>query len=329
MKLRLPAPSLRAQLLLIAVGGFVVGHMLNWMLASGLRHLHGGYHLFMPVSVLTFLALLATVAWLSARVTRPLRRLTESADRFSGVEPLQPLEPEGPPDMRRAIEAFNGLSQRISDLLGEKDQMLGALGHDLRTPLASMKIRAAGMRPVEERTALFSTVDGMERMIDDILTLARTGRSAEPVTQTDVRALVLGIVGEFTAQGATVELEPGQEIVWPLRPDLLIRAVRNLVDNAVRYAGGARLSLAADGQYLVILVDDDGPGLPEDQLERVLRPFSRLDQSRNRATGGAGLGLAIALSIARLHGGNVELRNRADGGLAAALRLGRAPSEEP
>ncbi|MBI2261733.1 MAG: HAMP domain-containing protein [Caulobacterales bacterium] len=329
MKLRLPAPSLRAQLLLIAVGGFVVGHMLNWMLASGLRHLHGGYHLFMPVSVLTFLALLATVAWLSARVTRPLRRLTESADRFSGVEPLQPLEPEGPPDMRRAIEAFNGLSQRISDLLGEKDQMLGALGHDLRTPLASMKIRAAGMRPVEERTALFSTVDGMERMIDDILTLARTGRSAEPVTQTDVRALVLGIVGEFTAQGATVELEPGQEIVWPLRPDLLTRAVRNLVDNAVRYAGGARLSLAADGQYLVILVDDDGPGLPEDQLERVLRPFSRLDQSRNRATGGAGLGLAIALSIARLHGGNVELRNRADGGLAAALRLGRAPSEEP
>lgn len=328
MKPRLPAPSLRAQLLLIAVGGFVVGHMLNWMLASGLRHLHGGYHLFMPVSVLTFLALLATVAWLAARVTRPLQRLTESADRFSGVEPLQPLEPEGPPDMRRAIEAFNGLSLRISDLLGEKDQMLGALGHDLRTPLASMKIRAAGMRPVEERTALFSTVDGMERMIDDILTLARTGRSAEPVTQVDVRALVLGIVGEFTAQGATVELEPGQDIIWPLRPDLLTRAVRNLVDNAVRYAGGARLSLAADDQCLVILVDDDGPGLPEDQLEHVLRPFSRLDQSRNRATGGAGLGLAIAMSIARLHGGNVELRNRAAGGLAAALRLGRAPSGE-
>lgn len=328
MKPRLPAPSLRAQLLLIAVGGFVVGHMLNWMLASGLRHLHGGYHLFMPVSVLTFLALLAAVAWLAARVTRPLQRLTESADRFSGVEPLQPLEPEGPPDMRRAIEAFNGLSQRISDLLGEKDQMLGALGHDLRTPLASMKIRAAGMRPVEERTALFSTVDGMERMIDDILTLARTGRSAEPVTQVDVRALVLGIVGEFTAQGATVELEPGQDIIWPLRPDLLTRAVRNLVDNAVRYAGGARLSLAADDQCLVILVDDDGPGLPEDQLERVLQPFSRLDQSRNRATGGAGLGLAIAMSIARLHGGNVELRNRAAGGLAAALRLGRAPSGE-
>lgn len=314
--------------MLIAVGGFVVGHMLNWLLASGMRRMHVGYHLLTPVSVLIFLALLAAVAWLSARVTRPLQRLTESADRFSGAEPLQPLDLEGPPDMRRAIEAFNGLSQRLSDLLEEKDQMLGALGHDLRTPLASLRIRAASMRPVDERTALFSTVDGMERMIDDILTLARTGRSAEPLTPVNVRALVLGVVGEFTAQGATVDLTPGEEIVWPLRPDLLTRAVRNLVDNAVRYAGNARLSLAADGQCLVILVEDDGPGLPGTELGRVLRPFSRLDQSRNRATGGAGLGLAIVASIARLHGGNVELGNRADGGLTAALRLGGAPAAE-
>lgn len=322
MKLRLPAPSLRSQLLLIAVGGFVVGHMLNWLLASGMRRMHVGYHLLTPVSVLIFIALLGTVAWLSARVTRPLQRLTESADRFSGAEPLRPLDVEGPPDMRRAIEAFNGLSQRLSDLLDEKDQMLGALGHDLRTPLASIRIRAASMRPVDERTALFSTVDGMERMIDDILTLARTGRSAEPLTQVDVRALILGVVDEFTAQGAKVNLEPGAEIVWPLRPDLLTRGVRNLVDNAVRYAGNARLSLAVDGQFLVVLVDDDGPGLPGDQLEGVLRPFSRLDQSRNRATGGAGLGLAIVASIARLHGGNVALGNRAGGGLTASLRLG-------
>ena len=328
MKLRLPAPSLRAQLLLIAVGGFVVGHMLNWILASGLGHMHGGYHLFMPVSVLTFLALLALVVWLSARVTRPLQRLTESADRFSGTEPLQPLEPEGPPDMRRAIEAFNGLSQRISDLLDEKDQMLGALGHDLRTPLASMKIRAAGMRPVDQRTALFSTVDGMERMIEDILTLARTGRSAEPPGPVKVRELVLGIVAEFTAQGATVALEPGEDIVWSLRPDLLTRAIRNLIDNAVRYAGGANLGLTTDGRGLTIRVSDDGPGLPGDQLEHVLRPFTRLDQSRNRGTGGAGLGLAIAVSIARLHGGTVELENRAEGGLSATLRLGAGMSAD-
>lgn len=317
----LPSLSLRAQLLLIAVGGFVVGHMLNMILASGLRHMHGGNHLLTPVSVLVFVGLLAAVAWLSARVTRPLQRLTESADKFSGTEPLQPLEPEGPPDMRRAIEAFNGLSRRISDLLDEKDQMLGALGHDLRTPLASMKIRAASMRPVDERAALFATVDGMERMIEDILTLARTGRSAEPLAPVDVRALVSGIVGEFTAQGAAVELKPGEATVWPLRPELLGRALRNLIDNAVRYAGGARLTVVVEGRVLLIRVEDEGPGLPADELEHVLRPFARLDQSRNRGTGGAGLGLAIAVSIARLHGGTVELENRAGGGLSATLRL--------
>lgn len=321
MKLRPPSPSLRSQLLLIAVGGFVVGHMLNWALASGLRRLHGGYHLFMPVSLLTFLALLVGVAWLAARVTRPLQRLTESADSFSGAEPLQPLPLEGPPDMRRAIKAFNGLSRRISDLLEEKDQMLGALGHDLRTPLASIRIRAASMRPVGERTALFATVDGMERMIEDILTLARTGRSAEPLSSVDVRALVLRVVGEFTARGATVELAAGEAVAWPLRPDLLTRALRNLIDNAVRYAGGARLGVGVEGRMLIIRVEDDGPGLPGDQLDQVLRPFTRLDPSRNRGAGGAGLGLAIALSIARLHGGTVVLENRAEGGLSATLRL--------
>ena len=320
MKL-LPSPSLRSQLLLIAVGGFVVGHMLNMLLASGLRHIHGGNHLLTPLSVLIFVALLAAVAWLSARVTRPLKRLTESADKFSGAEPLQPLEPEGPPDMRRAIKAFNGLSRRISDLLEEKDQMLGALGHDLRTPLASMKIRTASMRPVDQRTALFATVDGMDRMIEDILTLARTGRSAEPLARVDVRALVRGVVGEFRAQGAAVTLEPGEPVVWALRPDLLTRALRNLIDNAVRYAGAARLIVAVEGEALLIRVEDDGPGIPADQLEYVLRPFARLDRSRNRGTGGAGLGLAIATSIARLHGGTVALENRAGGGLSATLRL--------
>ena len=317
----LPSPSLRSQLLLIAVGGFVVGHMLNMLLGSGLRHMHGGQHLLTPLSVLIFLALLAAVAWLSARVTRPLQRLTESADKFSGTEPLQPLALEGPPDMRRAIEAFNGLSRRISDLLDEKDQMLGALGHDLRTPLASMKIRAAGMRPVDQRTALFATVDGMERMIEDILTLARTGRSAEPPARVDVRALVSGLVGDFRLQGAAVELEPGEAIDWSLRPELLSRALRNLIDNAVRYAGGARLAVTVEGRTLLIRVEDDGPGIPEDQLDFILRPFARLDTSRNRGAGGAGLGLAIAVSIARLHGGTVALENRAGGGLSATLRL--------
>lgn len=315
--------SLRAQLLLIAVGGFVVGHMLNIALASGLRQLHGGGHFMMPVSIVTFAGLVVGVGWLAARVTRPLKRLTEAVERFSGTEPPAPIEAEGPPDVRRAIEAFNGMSGRISGLLEEKDQMLGALGHDLRTPLTSIRIRAAAMQPVRERTAVFASVDGMERMIDDILTLARTGRSAEPVRDVDVRGLLLAVVEEFRAQGAKVELAPGDAVTWPLRPDLLTRAVRNLVDNAVRYGGNARLRVVVEARGLVITVEDDGPGVPEGQLEGVLRPFTRLDASRNSQTGGAGLGLAIAVSVARLHGGDVALRNRPGGGLAAMLWVKR------
>lgn len=313
--------SLRAQLLLIAVGGFVVGHFLTWMLASGLRHLHGGGHFIMPASVVTLATLMVLVGWLAARVTRPLKRLTQAAEGFSGAGPLAPIEAEGPPDVRRAIEAFNGMSGRISGLMDEKDQMLGALGHDLRTPLTSIRIRAAGMQPVKERAAVFATVDGMERMIDDILTLARTGRSAEPVREVDVRGLLREVVEEFAAQGATVVLMAGETVSWALRPDLLTRAVRNLADNAVRYGGSARLGVAVEGRGLVITVEDDGPGVPEDQLAGVLRPFSRLEASRNSQTGGAGLGLAIAVSVARLHGGDVELKNRPEGGLTARLWL--------
>ncbi len=313
--------SLRAQLLLIAVGGFVVGHMLNVALASGLRHMTGGGHFILPVSVVTFVGLVVIISWLSARVTRPLQRLTDEVERFSGTGPLEPIEAEGPPDMQRAIEAFNGMSARISGLLDEKDQMLGALGHDLRTPLTSIRIRAAAMQLVKARTAVFASVDGMERMIDDILTLARTGRSAEPVREVDVRRLMLEVVEEFRAQGADVDLMPGEAVAWPLRPDLLTRAIRNLTDNAVRYGGNARLRAAVEARGLVITVEDDGPGVPEGQLDGVLRPFSRLDASRNSQTGGAGLGLAIAVSVARLHGGDVELRNRPEGGLAATLWL--------
>lgn len=313
--------SLRAQLLLIAVGGFMAGHMLNIALASGLRRLHGGGHFIVPASVITFVGLVVVVAWLSARVTRPLKRLTEAAEGFSGSGPMAPIEAEGPPDMQRAIEAFNGMSARISGLLDEKDQMLGALGHDLRTPLTSIRIRAAGMQPVKQRASVFATVDGMERMIDDILTLARTGRSAEPVAATDVRALVQAVVEEFRAQGAAVALASGEGVTWALRPDLLTRAIRNLVDNAVRYGVSARLGVGVEDRGLVITVEDDGPGVPEAELAGVLRPFSRLEESRNSQTGGAGLGLAIAVSVARLHGGDVELKNRAEGGLAATLWL--------
>ena len=322
MKRPLSMPSLRTQLLIVAVGGFFVGHLLNLVLAILFRRLHVSDTVAAHVGLIAFFALLGVVALLSVHITRPLRRLTEAAEAFSGLERPEPLSLDGPPDVRRALQAFNSMGERISDLLGEKDQMLGALGHDLRTPLTSLRIRTASMRPVEEKVAALATIDGMARMIDDILTLARTGHSSETPTMTDVTALLESLADELTRQGANVRVTPAAPVSWCLRPELFRRAVANLVDNAVEYGGRARIGAVAGGGCLTVTVDDDGPGIPEHQLNDVLRPFARLDRSRNRRTGGAGLGLAISQSIARQHGGDLRLSNRDGGGLQAIVTAG-------
>ena len=328
MKRRLPAPSLRTQLLTIAVGGFFAGHMLNFALASLFRQFQVGEAIAAHVGFVVFFALLGVVALLSVHITRPLRRLTEAAEAFTGLRQPEPLPLNGPPDVRRALHAFNAMGERISGLLGEKDQMLGALGHDLRTPLTSLRIRAASMRPVDDRVAVIATIDRMSRMIEDILTLARTGHSSEAPGMTDVTAILAAVAAEFSAQGADIQLMPGPVVKWTLRPELFRRAVGNLADNAVRYGGRARLSAVTASGCLIIAIEDDGPGLPNDQLDDILRPFARVDPARNQGTGGAGLGLAIAHSIVRQHEGELRLTNRAAGGLGATVTIPAAvPSE--
>lgn len=268
-----------------------------------------------------YVLVFGAVLWIAARITRPLRNLRRAAESFEGRRELAPVEPKGPSDLRQAIQAFNAMNLRVVSLLDEKDRMLGAIGHDLRTPLASLRIRAESVTPPEESEALVRTIEEMSETLEDILVLARTGRAREPARRIDVAALADAVVEEFHALGADVTFEPSSRLPAEVQPNLLRRAIRNLIDNAVKYGARARVRVVAEGTGAAIEIDDDGPGLSAEQAEMVLRPFERLESSRSRDTGGAGLGLAIAQAVAESHGGSLTLTNRPEGGLRARLTV--------
>ncbi|HEY6916161.1 MAG TPA: ATP-binding protein, partial [Allosphingosinicella sp.] len=272
-------------------------------------------------TLLLYLIVLGATLLIARRLARPLRELTEAAERFQGKEDVVALEPTGPDDLRRAITAFNAMSRRVVGLLDEKDRMLGAIGHDLRTPLASLRIRAENMEPEEERAKMAATIAEMTATLEDILALARSGRSREEARPMDVAALADALAEEYGELGRAVTFAPSERQVLDVQPTLLRRALRNLIDNALQYAGAAELSVRKAKDSIEIAVEDRGPGLPPEELERVLEPFHRLEVSRSRETGGSGLGLAIARAVAESHGGTLCLANRHGGGLSARLIL--------
>jgi signal transduction histidine kinase len=273
-------------------------------------------------ALFTYAVLIGAVALVLRRITRPLAALTQRMERFAGTrDGHEPLAPEGPDDVRRLITAHNALEARIAALLDEKDVMLGAIGHDLKTPLAALRVRIESVEEESERAKMAATISDINRSLDDILSLARVGRPSDPLEPTELSALAAAIVEEYEDRGEPVTLTDVVRIVLPLRETWLRRLLRNLVDNALRYGGTARVSLARDGAAAVLAVEDDGPGIPEAEIARMVEPFARLDASRNSATGGAGLGLTLARAIAEQHGGRLTLANRLGGGLTAIVVL--------
>ena len=268
-------------------------------------------------------ALLCFVLWLVLRrITGPLAQLTRRTEEFSRAPAASsPMEPQGPQDVRRLIAAHNAMEARIGAMLKEKDVMLGAIGHDLKTPLAALRVRAEGIEDEHIREKMADSIEDITRTLDEILLLARIGRADRPAERTDLYALLVSVVEEFEDMEEPVALLEGEHIPAPVHLTWLKRGVRNLVSNALRYGGTAEIALSREGSHAVISVEDDGPGIPEDRIAEMLEPFTRGEASRNRATGGAGLGLTIARAVAEQHGGSLVLANRQQGGLRAELRL--------
>ncbi|KLE32160.1 hypothetical protein AAW01_07260 [Aurantiacibacter gangjinensis] len=278
-------------------------------------------------SLVLYAVLVGGLALLLRRITRPLAQLTRRVENFSGSgTPPAPMEPVGPDDTRRLIAAHNAMEQRIAALLDEKDVMLGAIGHDLKTPLAALRVRIENVENDAERAKMAAGIEDITSSLDDILSLARVGRPSDPLEKTDLSALVASVVAEYEDMGRNVALGETPRIVMDLRSTWLRRALRNLISNALRYGNQARVSLSREGETAIIRIADKGPGIPDDQIAAMLEPFTRGEASRNRATGGAGLGLTLARAIAEQHGGSLHLANRIDedgrvAGLLAELRL--------
>ena len=266
---------------------------------------------------------LVPVLWIGRRISRPLDALTLAAERFRPGDDTPPLPLRGPHDVAAVIAAFNALRLRVDAMLDEKDRMLGAIGHDLRTPLAALRVRIESVEDDTDRTRMADTIAEMNRTLDDILSLARLGRPSEARTEVDVVALVDAVVEDFRDLGAGVTFVESGRITLSLRPSLMRRAVRNLIENAVKYGRTATVGVERDADGIAITVVDTGPGIPEERIAHVFDAFTRLETSRNSETGGIGLGLSLARAIVREAGGEVTLANRPQGGLIATIRLPR------
>jgi len=275
-------------------------------------------------ALLAQLIVLAACGWLAARlVTRPLARLAAAADHLGPELKAQHVGEEGPTEVAQAARAFNAMQERISGYLSERVQILAAISHDLQTPITRMRLRTDLMDNEEDQLKFRQDLDAMNALVREGVTYARTLQGTrEPPCRIDADALFESMVSDYGDAGQQVVLEGqiGEPIVT--RPYALRRVLSNLIDNALKFGSEVRLRVHHAGGRLVLSVIDNGPGIPPEHLASVMKPYFRVESSRNRSTGGTGLGLAIAQQLAHAMGAELVLRNRAEGGLEARLSMG-------
>ena len=279
-------------------------------------------HLLFNLTLLVLI--LVIVLYVTARsITRPLSALARAADRVGRDARTEPLPELGARELRHAARAFNTMQDRLRRYLDSRTRVLAAMSHDLKTPLTRLRLQVETLDnpPLEARIG--RQLDEMEAMVREALALFRGVEDGEPAAPVDLNALVGKVREEFADMGGKVSVAGRAGEPLPAKPRALKRCLTNLVANAIKFGSRADIELE-DGPVVAIRVRDAGPGIPDAELERVFEPFYRLESSRNRDSGGTGLGLTIARDIAQAHGGTLSLRNLAAGGLEAELLLPRA-----
>ena len=285
----------------------------SWGLEFGVR-----------IVIVIVLGLIATllVAWVATRqLANPLQRFTRAARRFGTDLRAPPIKLEGPDEIRQAIIAFNTMQAQIQHFIAERTHMLASISHDLRAPLTRMRLRSEFMEDLDHQGKLIRDVEEMQSMINAALAFFREDTHREQTTAFDLSELLQTIVDDYRDQHINVDFDGPAHLVYEGRPLGIKRVIVNLLENALKYAQCPGIALRRDEYSICIEVSDEGPGIPEAALEQVFDPFFRLEASRNRDTGGVGLGLSAARAIAREQGGELTLSNRHGGGLLACVEL--------
>jgi signal transduction histidine kinase len=295
----------------------------NWLAVtmSDFERETGGFRLLIVLLVALALPVTLISIWTARRLTRPISAFAAAAERFGTSTEAVPLGESGPQELRAATRAFNQMQDRLRRFISDRTQMVAAMSHDLKTPLTRLRLRVELIRDKAQRHKMMADLDEMTAMIESTLAFARDDARRESPLLVDLGALVESVCENAIDAGGAVEVAAIPGVNVTCRPTAISRAVANLVDNALKYGGCARVRLDQFGNRVTVTVDDDGPGIPDDEREKVFAPFYRIESSRNRDTGGVGLGLAVARTAAREHGGDIRLDRAAGGGLRAQLEL--------
>ena len=273
------------------------------------------------------LAMLPLAWWFSRALSAPIRSFAQAADRLGSHPGTAPLDRSGPAELARAADSFNTMQARINRLIDERTRTIGAIAHDLRTPLARLSFRLQAL-PAESRDKASADIDEMSRMISAALDFLHGQSQPGPRDRLDFASLVESTVDDLADTGLEVSLGAAEPAVLLGDPLALRRAVSNLIDNALKYGGSARLQMYRNGGNVELAVDDDGPGIDAARENELFLPFARGDESRNRDTGGIGLGLSVAHAVVLDHGGTLRLHNRTEGGLRALMTLPCLPTDQ-
>jgi len=284
-------------------------HNHNWLLrlVTGLIIFGGG---------ITLLAVLTT-----RRIIKPLETFAEAAQRFGINVDAPPLDESGPSEINRAAQAFNQMQQRIRMFVQERMQMIAAISHDLKTPLTRLQLRTDFIEDDSQRQKALDDLQEMQVILDSTLSFAKEHSNNEARTDVDLAVLVQSLCDDYADTGKAVEYNGPEHLTFHCAPVSIRRALSNIINNAIQYGTQAGVKLSQNAKAINIYITDNGPGIPSDKQEQVFSPFFRLEKSRNRQTGGTGLGLAVARTVIRQHGGDIQLTNQDPNGMLVTITL--------